>query len=60
MVSKAITWTILVLLLVYLNVLSSSVSSHRPIRPIRFQNPEEVRQYLQELKEYYALMGRPR
>ncbi|BFZ22779.1 hypothetical protein BsWGS_25818 [Bradybaena similaris] len=31
-----------------------------PERPREFKNPSELRQYLKELNEYYAIMGRPR
>nr|ARS01401.1 neuropeptide f 1 [Deroceras reticulatum] len=56
------------LLLVFLFVVSVAImevssSTHMlspPERPREFRNPNELRQYLKELNEYYAIMGRPR
>nr|P41321.1 RecName: Full=Neuropeptide F; Short=NPF [Cornu aspersum]AAB24383.1 neuropeptide F, NPF [Helix aspersa=garden snails, circumoesophageal ganglia, Peptide, 39 aa] [Cornu aspersum] len=31
-----------------------------PERPREFRHPNELRQYLKELNEYYAIMGRTR
>ena len=31
-----------------------------PRRPASFANMEELNQYLEDLKKYYALLGRPR
>ncbi|UJR14840.1 hypothetical protein I4U23_001825 [Adineta vaga] len=31
-----------------------------PIRPERFHSREELRRYLQQVHEYYAIIGRPR
>jgi peptide YY len=31
-----------------------------PERPEVFRNPEELREYLKQLNEYFAIVGRPR
>lgn len=31
-----------------------------PNRPAEFKSPEELRQYMKALNEYYAIVGRPR
>jgi len=31
-----------------------------PIRPVAFHNPQELREYLKALNDYYAIVGRPR
>ena len=31
-----------------------------PKRPVVFRSPDQLRQYLSDLNEYYAIVGRPR
>jgi len=31
-----------------------------PVRPAVFNNPEQLRDYLRTLNEYFAIVGRPR
>ncbi|KAI0232600.1 hypothetical protein LSAT2_017080 [Lamellibrachia satsuma] len=31
-----------------------------PVRPVAFHNPQELRDYLKALNDYYAIVGRPR
>ena len=35
-------------------------SMARPIRPKVFTSPDELRSYLEQLSNYYAIVGRPR
>jgi hypothetical protein len=51
---------LLALSLMVLDVACSAQMLSPPERPREFRNPSELRQYLKELNEYYAIMGRPR
>ncbi|KAK2142823.1 hypothetical protein LSH36_910g01032 [Paralvinella palmiformis] len=39
---------------------ASEAMNGPPARPKVFKNPEELRQYLKDLNEYFAIVGRPR
>ncbi|BFZ06519.1 hypothetical protein BsWGS_09558 [Bradybaena similaris] len=51
---------VFVLLFAILEITYSTQMLSPPERPREFRNPSELRQYLKELNEYYAIMGRPR
>ena len=42
------------------HVTASDNMSGPPIRPEVFRNPQELRDYLTALNEYFAIVGRPR
>lgn len=50
----------LLVVLFTLNVSSQDSLLAPPSRPSEFRTPEELRQYLKALNEYYAIVGRPR
>ena len=56
--------TLLLLLLCLHNVVidasDMSVLAGPPERPEDFKNPEELREYLKALNDYFSLVGRPR
>uniref|UniRef100_A0A0B6Y8W1 Neuropeptide Y n=1 Tax=Arion vulgaris TaxID=1028688 RepID=A0A0B6Y8W1_9EUPU len=57
---KLLAVFLLVVSMVILEVTCSTQMLTPPERPREFRHPNELRQYLKELNEYYAIMGRPR
>lgn len=59
-------WSIFVLsAIVVASFLAMLVSANEgmptpPVRPQLFKSPTDLRDYLQKLNEYYAIVGRPR
>lgn len=51
---------LLVLSVAILEITCSPQMLSPPERPREIRHPNELRQYLKELNEYYAIMGRPR
>uniref|UniRef100_A0A0B6YRT3 Neuropeptide Y n=1 Tax=Arion vulgaris TaxID=1028688 RepID=A0A0B6YRT3_9EUPU len=57
---KFVVVLLLVIAVAIMEVTCSTQMLSPPERPREFRNPNELRQYLKELNEYYAIMGRPR
>jgi len=59
-----ITLTLAVVILTVVRVSGNASDEEEtnglPVRPAVFNNPEELRDYLRTLNEYFAIVGRPR
>ena len=55
-----ITWISLVLLVGSVVINGNPEPMARPMRPKVFSNPEELRRYLDLVRDYYTLNGKPR
>ncbi|XP_052092380.1 pro-neuropeptide Y-like isoform X1 [Mytilus californianus] len=51
---------LLVTLLVINEVTGHDAMLRPPSKPDYFQNPKQLRRYLKELNDFYAIVGRPR
>ncbi|XP_041372365.1 pro-neuropeptide Y-like [Gigantopelta aegis] len=57
---KLVIAVFVVLSLVLLEVTCQDAMLAPPNRPSEFKSPDQLRQYLKALNEYYAIVGRPR
>ena len=51
---------VLTVILLLCHVTEADNMSGPPLRPEVFRNPQELRDYLKALNEYFAIVGRPR
>ncbi|XP_071100853.1 uncharacterized protein [Haliotis cracherodii] len=57
---KLVIAVLLVFSLVVMEVTCQDAMLAPPDRPSEFRSPDQLRQYLKALNEYYAIVGRPR
>ena len=57
---KILCLALVVILLTAPEVKSQADIPGPPMRPEVFRNPQELRNYLRSLNEYFAIVGRPR